>query len=104
MTPAESLTARIMERSSEKKLTLNLVKPKAKEVIKLLMPKRVETKIIFGYRKAKENHLKIHVPKRLKQKNAKVEQVSSALWQSDPWNCPQLPPATTTSVLPSWER
>lgn len=66
MTPTDSLTASNLERSSRKKFTLILVRPKTKKVIKILMPERIDTKVILRYRKGTENSLKMHFLKRLK--------------------------------------
>lgn len=65
MTPTDSLMARNPERSSKKKFTLILVRPKTEEIIKILMPKRIDTKVILRYRKGTENGLKMHFLKRL---------------------------------------
>ena len=64
MTPTDSLTASNLERSSRKKFTLILVRPKTKKVIKI--PERIDTKVILRYRKGTENSLKMHFLKRLK--------------------------------------
>lgn len=62
MTPTDSLAAGNPERSSKKKLTVTLIRPKVKEIIKILTPKRVETKVILRYRKGTENSLIVHFP------------------------------------------
>lgn len=63
--PPTSLTASNLERSSRRKFTLILVRPKTKEIIKILMPERIDTRVTLRCREGTENSLKIHFLKRL---------------------------------------
>lgn len=49
--PPTSLTASNLERSSRRKFTLILVRPKTKEIIKILMPEGIDTKVNSGAEK-----------------------------------------------------